>query len=287
VILFWSGISVGAIYALLALTYGLTLTSSNTFNFAQAQLVMVGAFSAYVCGTSLRLPTVLVICVGGAVGGAVGFLEEFCLIRVLGPNAHEAALVTTVGAALALDGIALAIWGSQPRPVTFPGTASTISLLGGRFQLADIVLIVGVLVVAAALHLFTRRTRWGLAIQATAADPQAAQLRGINTRLVSSASFVAVGVLLGISGLAIGSQTFAVYNMSDNLIVYAFVALALGGFRSYGAIAAGGFGVGIVLQVSARYYNANLGNVILFVILITLLMLRPAGFLRTGQRREV
>jgi branched-chain amino acid transport system permease protein len=285
--LIWSGISVGAIYALLALTYGLTLTSSNTFNFAQAQLVMVGAFSAYVCGSELKLPTVLVIVVGGAVGGLVGFVEEFCLIRVLGPTAHEAALVTTVGGALALDGIALAIWGSEPRSVTFPGTTRTIALLGGRFQLADIVLIVGVVVLAAVLHFFTRRTRWGLAIQATAADPLAAQLRGINTRLVSSASFVAVGIILGVAGLAVGSQTFAVYNMSDNLIVFAFVALTLGGFRSYWAIAVGGFVVGVILQVSARYYNANLGNVILFVILIALLMARPAGFMRVGQQREV
>ncbi len=284
---FWSGLSVGAIYSLLALTYGLTLTSSGTFNFAQAQLVMVGAFAAFVFNNEMALSPVVTIVLSALIGVVIGLVEEFLLLRLLGSRRQEAALVTTVGGAVALDGIALLIWGVQPRSVSFLSNSKSLHWLGGYLQVADVAIFAVTVVVAFALHLVTTRTRVGLAIRATASDPEAAQLRGINTRFVGAASFVVAGLILGGVGILVCSKLLATYNMGDGLVVYGFVALALGGFQSYQRILLGGLAAGVVQEVCARYFDANASNLILFGILIVLLMVRPAGFLSVAKTREV
>lgn len=284
---FFSALSTGAIYTLLALGFNVVFVSAGMFNFAQAQFMMVGTFISYWVAVQLHLPVALGFVFGLAIGFSLGVIEERVAIRpVLGKGAH-AELITTIGAGIILDGIASLLWGTQPFQVPFFGPIKPIMIAGGYVEPVEVIVIGVAVVVPIALEIWSRRSLLGLACLASSEDRQAAMVRGINTRKVSLIAVAAAAGFAGMLGPLIGPQTYAVYNIGDTLAITAFVAMAIGGFGSYLGSMAGGFAIGIIEQFSDRYLSAEYQNVILFGALVTLLMLRPAGLFRTARVRVV
>lgn len=281
----WAGLSLGAVFAIVAIGYNVVYIASRVFNFAQAQFVMIGAFIALEAGRTAQLPLWLTIILCALAGGIVGALEELGAVRWLrGRGAHNE-LVTTLGVATLLSGIALVVFGSNPQRIPYFTDLAPLDLLGGRVLLVELLVILAAVAVAVAVGIVTQRTMIGLASLATSEDREAGALRGINAGWLAIGAFVIAGALLAALGPLIGAKTFAVYNLGDLLAVKAFVALAIGGFGSYAGAVVGGFGVGLIEVFAARYLGSEWPNITVFVLLLIVLLVIPQGIFgrRTGR----
>lgn len=287
-IVIWSGLSVGAIYALTALAYTIVFVPSGTFNFAQAFFVMMGAFLAYTTLVSWHLPWIVAVLVCGAVAGAAGYVEEWTALRPIRGKGTHAELVTTVGFGFLLTGISQLVWGTSPLEVPFIGSNTPFSLLGGQVRPDDVALISTAVAVAVGLWFFSRRSLTGLASLAAAQDREAAALKGVNVNRLSGWAVVLACCLSGMVGPLIAPETYAVTSLATSLVIVAFVAVVLGGFGSFIGAAAGGFLMGLIEALGGRYLNVNYGNILVLAVLVAVLLLRPNGiFGATTTRRLV
>lgn len=283
--LVWSALSVGAIYSVLSMTLNVIYTSVGVFNFAQGAILTLGVYVSYTALADWHLPVVAAVLVGGAVCAATGLVEARVVLlpRALGRNE----LLTTVGAATLLTGIVAVIWTETTRSVPAPVNNKVMTVLGGRVE-PDQLLLIGVAVVAAVLiGLWYRFTMSGLAALAVAEDRTAARLRGINVTRKSFAAFAFAGMLAGLVGLAVGSQTEAYPELANSLILFAFVAFVLGGAGSLGGSLVGGLVLGFAQQYTARYVGVLYSDIVVFGILLLVLMVLPNGLFARANVRTI
>lgn len=283
----WAGLSVGAVYAIVAVGYNIVFIASKVFNFAQAQFVMVGALVSLAISSTLQLPFWVAIIASALVGATVGALEEVLAVRWLrGRGAHNE-LVTTLGVATLMSGVALVTLGPDPKRLDYLSGDMAIDLLGGRVLITELLTILAAIVLAVGVGIFTQRTRIGLASLATSQDRQAGALRGINAGALAIGAFAVAGGLLAALGPLVSAKTFVVFNLGDLLAVKAFVALAVGGIGSYRGAIIGGFGVGLVEIFIARYLGTAWQNIAVFLLLLVILMFIPHGIFARRAGRTV
>ncbi|MFD4182825.1 branched-chain amino acid ABC transporter permease [Rhodococcus sp. NPDC058514] len=283
--LLWSGLALGAVYALVAIGYNIVYISSKAFNFAHAQLMMLGTFVAYTGLVTLDLPVIVVVIMAMLVVTVVAGLEEVLAIRPV--SDHRTLLVTTLGVAILLDGVTQLLWGRDPLSVPFTGGNNVVEILGGRTYPAEIALLVVAVVLVVALSRFTKMSRYGLALVGISEDEEAAKLKGINVRAFIFAAFLLSGAIAGLLGVFVGPKTFAVATLGTSLALKGFVALAIGGFGSlYGALI-GGLSVGVIEAVATYQLGAQYSNLTVFLVLIVILMIRPAGLFGKVKERVV
>jgi branched-chain amino acid transport system permease protein len=281
----WSGLAIGAVYALVAIGYNVVYIAYTTFNFAHAQLMMLAVFVTYWGLVVAELPVVVVVLVAALGVGVIALLEEFAAIRpVKGAHAH---LVTTLGMATLLDGVTRLVWGDQVLKVPPPVPDLTWTLLGGRVSAVEIALIVGIVAITLGLTVYSRRSLTGLALLAMAEDRDAARLRGIDVERLALGAFVFTGVLAGLTGPLVGPKTFAVATLGAAMALKGFVALAIGGFGSLPGALVGGFAVGLVESLSGRWLGSEFSTIMVFVVLLLVLMLKPTGLFGTTRERVV
>lgn len=283
----WSGLSVGSIYVLVAVAYNIVFLSTGVFNFAQAQFLMLGTFVAYTVAVKLHLNPLLAIPIGAVIGAAICVAEERIAIRPLQGRGAHGELVTTLGVAVLLDGVAVLIWGSDPLPVPFFASNEPMSFLTGRVVPAELYLIVIGCGVAIGAQLLTSRTLFGLYSLAAAEDRVAAALRGIDVRLLALASFALAGGFCVALGMFLAPKTYASFDLGDNLAIKGFVALAIGGYGSQKGALIGGLAVGMLEATSARYLGASFQTLTVFILLLAVLMLRPTGLFGERAQRTV
>jgi branched-chain amino acid transport system permease protein len=284
----WSGLTLGAEYSLIALVYNVVWIGAGVFNFAQAQVVMVAAFASYEGADRFHLDVVLTLGMSVAIALIVCLLIERLAIRPLkqgGETSNE--LVTTVGAAVIIDGFALLAYNTYAySPTTLP-LGSPVTIFGGHLNSSTLYILGTAVVGSVFVALILGRTTIGLAWRASGEDSMAAQLRGVNTRRVGLAAFVLAGVLSGLIGVIISVQTSAVYNLGDVFAVKAFVALAFGGFGSRWGPLVGGMTIGVVEAFTSRYLGTSYADLTEFAILVVVLLVRPQGLLGLRRQRQV
>ncbi|KAA9375901.1 branched-chain amino acid ABC transporter permease [Microbispora cellulosiformans] len=284
----WAGLATGAIYSLVAIGYNVVLLASGTFNFAHAQLLMVGTFLAYAGAVTFGLPVVPTVLLAAVGVAGIALVEERVAIRpLLGRADRHGTLITTVGAATILDGLAAAIWGRQPLTVPSVLPDEPLTLLGGTLRPVDLALIGLTLVVGVGLHLWSRHTLTGLASLASAEDRDAASARGINVRLLGVGAFAVAGAIAGAFGLLVGARTYAVFDLGHSLALFGFVAIAIGGSGSQLGGLIGGFATGLVYAFAARYIGAAYPQLVVFGVFLLILFLRPRGLFGTALERRV
>ncbi len=289
----WSGLAVGAVYALVAYGYNLSWACSGVLNFANAHFVMLGTFVAAWGLTELGVPLIIAFVLCAVIGGAVGLVEELIAIAPMrslklrrGAGGHGE-LVTTVGAATVITGVAFLIWGSDPRPVRLFSDNTRVRVLGGGVRRTDLLIIAVAVVLGLAFHVWTRRGRLGLASLAQSEDRDAAMLQGINVKLLSSGGFAAAGALGGVLGPVVGAKTFAVISIALVLAIKGFVVLTLGGVGSHLGALVGGAALGLTEAMTARYMGPDYRNIAVFVLFMLVLLARPHGLLGKREARVV
>ncbi|WP_193597054.1 branched-chain amino acid ABC transporter permease [Microbacterium sp. YJN-G] len=281
----WSGLALGAVYALVAIGYNIVFLSQKTFNFAQAALMMLGAFLAYVGIVVWALPWWLVAIIAAVIVGAIAAVEERIAIRPV-KDPHNL-LVTTLGASIVMEGIAQVIWGGEPRRVPFFVGDQVLEIFGGRLYPVELALVLLVVLIVVGLTQYAKRSMTGIALLGMSENSEAAQLRGVNVRRFALIAFVFTGVLAGMLGIFVGPKTYAVATLGASLALKGFVVLAIGGFGSLWGTLVGGLIVGLAEALATRYIGADYAGLTVFVILIVILMVKPTGLFTRRVERAV
>lgn len=284
--LVWAALALGSVYVIVALGFNIVMASNGLFNFAAPQFIMVGAFLGYsvLTADSSALTLMLAVIGAGIVGAVLGYLEERFAVRPLVKRGHgHGVLVTTIGVAVVIEGLAFALFGSDALPVPLHGASTTLDWLGGGIQIVDVILIVMAIVLALMFHLASKYTRWGLSGKAVTADKEAAVLRGVNSGRVSVTAFALSGGLLAVSGIFIGVKLQASYHLGTELVLIGFVAFALGGFGSYLGAILGGLLLGTLQMGTAFFIGSEYQLIAVYAVLLAVLLIKPTGIL--GDRR--
>lgn len=272
----FSGITVGAIYALVGLGFAIIYNASNVINFAQGEFVMLGGMgTVFFIGLGLPMPLAIVLAIALTV--IVGFgLEKFAV-----EPARDAPIVTliiiTVGASIFLRGAAQLVWDRNFHSLA-PFSGSEPILIGGASILPQSLWILGsTVVIVIAMQWFFSRTMAGKAIIATSHNPLAARLMGINTSMILLVSF-GLSALLGASaGILIAPISLTYTGVGIMLGLKGFSAAVLGGLgKPMGAIA-GGLIVGISEAMTAGYISSAYKDAVAFIIILGVLFLMPNG----------
>lgn len=276
----WSGLSVGALYALIGLLFTIPLVRTGIINFAQAFYVVLGGYLVYELdgrGWS-TIPILLALLV---VGGTLGGLQELLTVRPT-KGRHDTALVTTLGMGIAIEGFIIAYWGPNPFAISFFGGDKSFQLAGGFLQPVDLWLIGTAVLAGVGLELASRWTRWGVLGRAAMLDQTAAMLRGIDIPRMRTFAFSFGAAVACAAALLAAPKTGIQYGGGLHLAVFGFAALSIGGFGSFLGTLVGGLFIGLVEAFAARYLGVDYVAILIFAILCTVLVLRPQGVL--GQR---
>lgn len=279
----WAGLSVGAVYALTAIGYNITMTFGGVFNFAHGAFVILSAFFSWFVTVDLGWPWWTGALLGAALGALLATVEELVAVRpVLRRTDTRALLVTTVGAFVVIEGMLGATWGATPKSMEFFGGSEPLTLLGGHMFPVDVWLIGVAIAAGVSLHLFTQRSLWGLAARGATSDPDAAKTRGINVGALRTAGFALAGALAGLLGPLVTPKTGASVSIAVSMTIFGFVALAVGGFGSFLGCVVGGLAIGLIQAYGLRYLGVEYPPVLLFLVLLAVLLLKPTGLL--GKR---
>lgn len=287
-----NGLSLGAMYALLALGFTLVYGILELINFAHFNVFMVGSFIGLwtlqalgVSGQSViltGLPLVGVLLVAFVVtmvaSGGIGIAIERITLRPLRGVRGPAAMITTIGVSYILFNIILLTVGADSKnfPNPLPPLQTTID--GATIRLPDVLIWVIALLLMAGLHLFVGKTRLGKAMRATAQDPEAARMMGVDVDRVVMVAFFLGSALAGAGGLIFGLY----YNFTSFLIGFtaglrAFTAAVLGGIGNVPGAMVGGLLIGLIEAFGSQFIGASWADVIIFSILVLVLVVRPAG----------
>lgn len=276
----FSGLTVGAIYAMVGIGFSIIYNASHVINFAQGEFVMIGGMATaalIAAGVPLWAAVPLAIAIAAAIGLA---LDKFAIEPARGASVVTL-IIITIGASIFARGVIEVVLGKSERLVpSFSGDAPLH--IGGATLLPQSLWILGALVaVTLALKWFFDRTRLGKAIQATAHNRLAAQLVGIETSHVLMASFALSAALGALAGLLTAPITLTRYDIGIMLGLKGFCAAILGGLGSpFGAIA-GGLLLGVAEQMSAGYISSAYKDAVAFIIILVVLFARPTGLFGT------
>jgi branched-chain amino acid transport system permease protein len=272
----FSGITVGATYALAALGFTLIYNASNVINFAQGEFIMLGGMLAFFFMQS-GVPLPLAILLAIAIPAVVGMLLEKLAIEPARDADVVTLIIITIGASLVIRGL-IQIWLGKGAH-TYPAfSGSEPFLIGGATLLPQSLWVLGITaLVVVALWYFFSRTLAGKAILATSCNPLAAQLVGINTQWVLLISFALSAALGAIGGVLLTPITLTSYDVGIMLGLKGFVAAVVGGLGSGLGAVVGGLLVGIIEAMAAGYISSAYKDAIPFVLILFILFFMPRG----------
>lgn len=284
-----SGLAVGAVYAIVGMSFNIVFATTNILNFSTPGLLMVGAmFGVFLYG-SLGYPVVFALVLTVGMGIALGVGVETLAVRPLrGREDNLVAVLSTFGFGLVLQALFTIFMGTRPRPFPAIVPLRPFATVGGiRLGAHHMLLIGAALVVAALMHIYLRRTLTGKALRAVALDWDAAALRGIPVRRLSILSFAIAGGLAALAGFLAGPLTSAFPSMGLELALKGFIAAAIGGMGISSGALIGGLLLGVIESVAQYSVGTSYTTATALVLLLAILMVRPNGILGRRQLREV
>ena len=284
-----NGISLGSVYAIIALGYTMVYGIAKMLNFAHGDVIMVGGYIAF-CGIQAwGLPPVLAILVAMAVCTVLGITIEGLAYRPLRQAASLAVLITAIGMSYLLQNLALMIWGANPK--SFPRTFINSSIINiGQLNVssATLITILANVVIMVALTLFTAKTKLGKAMRCVSEDRGAAELMGIHVNRTISFTFAIGSALAAIAGVLLCSSYPILQPTTGSMPgIKAFTAAVFGGIGSIPGAMLGGILLGVIEIFGKAYISTELGDAIVFAVLIVVLLVKPSGLLGKPMREKV
>jgi branched-chain amino acid transport system permease protein len=271
----FAGLSVGAVYALVAVGFVAIFTVSEVINLAQGEFAALAGLVA-ISAVASGLPLVAAVALAVASVAVVAVLMERLTIAPVKQMTTLVSIILTLGVSTALKALMLLLWGPESRGLTpFPGGDLTIAGVSIRAQELWILGITGV--VAVALMWFYDHTVFGKALKACAEQPTAARLVGISLARASMVSFLVAGATGAIAGVVASPIYFSSWESGLALGLKGFVAATLGGLVSIRGALLGGLSLGVLESLVAGYVDTGLRDAVAFVVLILVLVVRPAG----------
>ena len=277
-----NGITLGSVFALIALGYSMVYGVLFFVNFAHADVMMFGAyFSLILLGSNLPLPIAILCSV--TMCAIMGVLIEFLAYRALRGSTRLAAMTSAMGVSIILQVLAQLIWGSGTKSIRshLDFSVTQLNLPGGiTISNLQIITLAVAIVMMLGLTLYLRRTRSGKALRSTALDNEAARLMVINTNHVISMTFAIGSGLAAIGGFLVAAQYDAIYpTMSQSVGNKAFAAAILGGIGNIPGAMVGGILIGIAESLGATYISSQYRDAVAFIVLILVLLIKPTGIM--------
>lgn len=279
-----SGLALGSVYALVALGFVLIYKATEILNFAQGNLMMVGAYLALTFLTRWQLPLVVGMLLAIVFAAAMGAAIHFVVMRPMLGKPLFSVVMVTLGISILLQGIVQATYGAVDRalPVQVPNRIFAVA--GVRFSQLELTIIATVAVCVIAFALFFRYSRLGLLMRATAEDQEVAVMMGVSADLIFAVSWAIAAGMAALAGVFMANLTQVNLNLGD-IGLRAFPAVVVGGLESVPGALVGGLIIGVAESLGAGYINSSARDVIAFLILLVILMVRPYGLF--GQRHIV
>lgn len=278
-----SGISLGSVYAIIALGYTMVYGIAKMLNFAHGDVIMVGAYISFCTTQYLGLPAWVSVLLAMVVCTVLGILIEGLAYKPLREAPALAVLITAIGVSYFLQNVALLIWGSNPKIFTsVMADVPPLRLFGGSLLISSeaLLTVLACVVIMVGLTLFTSRTKMGKAMRACSEDKGAAQLMGINVNFTISLTFAIGSALAAIAGVLLCSSYPQLMPTTGSMPgIKAFTAAVFGGIGSIPGAMVGGILLGIIEIFGKAYISTELGDAIVFAVLIIVLIVKPTGLL--------
>ncbi len=286
-----NGIGLGSVYAIIALGYTMVYGIAKMLNFAHGDVIMVGAYICFFAVSSFGLPPILGVAAAMLVCTALGIVIERLAYKPLRQAPSLAVLITAIGVSYLLQNGAQLLWGANN--MMFPaffGKGNGISLFGGGVQISvtTLVTVAACVVIMLGLTWFTGRTKMGKAMRACSEDKGAAQLMGINVDTTISVTFAIGSALAAVAGvLFLSSYPILTPTTGSMPGIRAFTAAVFGGIGSIPGAFVGGLLLGIIQIFAQAYISTQLGDAVVFAVLIIVLLVKPSGLLGKTVREKV
>lgn len=284
-----NGLSLGSVYALIAVGYSLVYSILLFSNFAHGGFLVVGGYACYYLLTQSGYGIVLASAGAVLASGVVAVLTERLAYKPIRERTSTTLylLIASMGVSIIIENIFVIVVGGRFRALpehTFP---SGIFNLGGGVTVSsfDILSLVVAVVFLGALQLFLSRTRWGLAIRAAACDLRTAGLMGVNVSLLIGIVFFVAGLLAAVGGIFL-SVRYTLYPQLGNITIKAFIAAVIGGLGSLPGAVLGSLLLGLAEMLTAGFISSQMRDIVVFSMLVAMLLVRPAGFFgkRVGDK---
>lgn len=276
------GLADGAILALAALGFVLIYKATGVINFAQGEFLLIGAYSFYTAFVVMQLPIVLALLVGVLVAVIVGVVVERFILRPMVGQSHISIIMVTIGLASVLSAIVQMFFGTNPRAMPPILPRGSVSVLGGSVPVNRLWAIVICAVVLVLLTWFFQKSRHGVAMRAVADDQQAAMTVGISVRRVFALSWALAAVSALIAGVTLADVTTVEMNIV-NFGLLVFPVVIMGGLDSVPGTIVGGLTIGLVTQFVSGYMDPGLAEIVPYIVLVLVLLVRPYGVF--GEKR--
>ena len=277
-----SGISLGSVYAIIALGYTMVYGIAKMLNFAHGDVIMVGAYICFFATSRWNLPPIVGVPLAMAVCTALGVIIERTAYKPLRSAPSLAVLITAIGVSYFLQNAAQLLWTSNPKVFTSVVPDASVKLFNGQLSISliAIVTVAACVIIMVALTWFTRKTKMGKAMRACSEDKGAAQLMGINVDLTVSVTFAIGSALAAIAGVLLCSAYPTLMPTTGSMPgIKAFTAAVFGGIGSIPGAMLGGILLGIIEIFGKGYVSTQLSDAIEFAVLIIILLVKPAGLL--------
>ena len=285
-----NGISLGSVYAIIALGYTMVYGIAKMLNFAHGDVIMVGAYISFCVTQYLGMPAIVSIVAAMFVCTVLGMLIERMAYKPLREAPKLAVLITAIGVSYLLQNSAQLIWGSNPKSFNSLVNIGSIRLFDGALLISDeaIITVLCCIIIMVALTMFTSRTKMGKAMRAVSEDKGAAQLMGVDVNFTISITFAIGSALAAIAGVLLCSSYPVLQPTTGSMPgIKAFTAAVFGGIGSIPGAMLGGILLGLIEIFGKAYISTELGDAIVFLILIIMLLVKPTGLLGKKVNEKV
>ena len=285
-----NGISIGSVYAIIALGYTMVYGIAKMLNFAHGDVIMIGAYISFCVTNYMGLPAIVSVAAAMVVCTILGILIEGLAYKPLRGTPSLAVLITAIGVSYFLQNAAQLIWSSSPKNFTSIVTFEPIHLFGGQLVITGEVLVTVLIsiLVMVVLTWFTGNTRTGKAMRAVSEDRSAAQLMGINVNQTISTTFAIGSALAAIAGVLLCSTVPTLQPTTGSMPgIRAFTAAVFGGIGSIPGAMLGGILIGVIETFAKAYISTQFSDAVVFSVLIVILLVKPAGLLGKQIQEKV
>lgn len=286
-----NGISLGSVYALIALGYTMVYGIAKMLNFAHGDVIMVGAFTTYTLCSTFRLPPVVGILAAVVVCTVLGMtIEKIAYKPLRKASSSLAVLITAIGVSYLLQNVALLIFGANSKAFTSVVNMEPLKLADGKLSISGetLVTIISCILIMLILVVFINKTKAGQAMLAVSEDKGAAQLMGINVNATIALTFAIGSALAAIAGVLLCSAYPSLTPYTGSMPgIKAFVAAVFGGIGSIPGAFIGGILLGIIEIFAKAYISSQVADAIVFGVLIIVLLVKPTGLLGKNIQEKV
>lgn len=275
-----NGISLGSVYALIALGYTMVYGIAKMLNFAHGDVIMIGAYTVFITVSTLGLPPLAGILLSVVVCTVLGMTIERVAYKPLRMASPLAVLITAIGVSYLLQNVALLIFGANTKSFTSVVSIPALKLAGGQLTISGetMVTVATCVVIMIVLTTFIKKTKAGQAMLAVSEDKGAAQLMGINVNGTIALTFAIGSALAAVAGMLLCSAYPSLTPYTGAMPgIKAFVAAVFGGIGSIPGAFVGGLLLGVIENLSKAYISSEMADAIVFGVLIVVLLVRPTG----------